>query len=144
MRERSSSPSTQARRRCWPGCSDKRQTKGRRLSGHCWPVRIRWRASRDLKSARQAVYDRAHVTISSDGISVDEVAQEIEDIADTRAVQPLSVRLDAASGASDIRVGPGVISRIGEWVRESWPKARRSWIVTDGNVGPLHAEAVED
>ena len=53
--------------------------------------------------------------------------------------QPLSVRLDAASGASDIRVGPGVISRIGEWVRDRWPKARRAWIVTDANVGPLHA-----
>ena len=58
--------------------------------------------------------------------------------------QPLSVRLDAASGASDIRVGPGAISRIGEWVRDRWPKARRAWIVTDGNVGPLHASAVED
>ena len=53
--------------------------------------------------------------------------------------QPLSVRLDAASGASDIRVGPGAIARIGEWVRDRWPNARRAWIVTDGNVGPLHA-----
>jgi shikimate kinase / 3-dehydroquinate synthase len=98
----------------------------------------------DLKSVRQAVYDRAHVTISSDVSSVDEVAQEIEDIADIARGQPLSVRLDASSGASDIRVGPGVISRIGEWVRESWPKARRSWIVTDEHVGSLHAEATED
>ena len=86
---------------------------------------------RDLKSVRQAVYDRAHLTISSDVISVDEVATRDRDIADIARGQPLSVRLDAASGASDIRVGPGVISRIGEWVRESWPKARRSWIVTD-------------
>ena len=84
------------------------------------------------------------MTISSDVSSVDEVAQEIEDIADIARGQPLSVRLDASSGASDIRVGPGVISRIGEWVRESWPKARRSWIVTDEHVGSLHAEATED
>ena len=30
------------------------------------------------------------------------------------------------------------------WVRERWPKARRSWIVTDGNVRPLHAAVTED
>ena len=37
----------------------------------------------------------------------------------------------------------GAIARIGEWVRGRWPKARRSWIVTDTNVGPLHAAAAE-
>ena len=61
---------------------------------------------RDLKSARQSVYDRAHLTISSDGISADRVAEEIADISRIRGGEPLSFRLDAASGASDIRVGP--------------------------------------
>ncbi len=99
---------------------------------------------RDLKSARQSVYDKAHLTISSDGISVDEVAEEIAGIAVLRTVSR------SASGSTRRRerptsgLGPASISRIGEWVRDRWPKARRSWIVTDGNVGPLHAEAVED
>ena len=99
---------------------------------------------RDLKSSRQPVYDKAHLTISSDAISVDQVADEIAGIARITDSQPLGVRLDAASGASDIRVGQGAISRIGDWVRDRWPKARRSWIVTDGNVGPLHAAVTED
>ena len=99
---------------------------------------------RELKFARQPTYDKAHLTISSDAVSVDDVANELAGIARLADGQPLGVRLQAASGGSDIRVGPGSVSRIGEWVRDRWPKARRSWIVTDENVGPLHAEAVGD
>jgi shikimate kinase / 3-dehydroquinate synthase len=96
-----------------------------------------------LKAARQSIYDRAHLTLSSEGISADELAEEIAGLCRVADGQPLSVRLDATSGVSDIRVGPGAISRIGEWVRDSWPEARRAWIVTDGNVGPLHAASTE-
>ena len=99
---------------------------------------------RDLKSTRQPIYDKAHLTISSDDISIDEVADELAAIVRLAHGQPLGVRLDAASGTSDIHVGPGSVSRIGEWVRDRWPTARRSWIVTDGNVGPLHAGVVGD
>jgi shikimate kinase/3-dehydroquinate synthase len=99
---------------------------------------------RDLKAARQSVYDRAHLTISSEGVSAAEVAQEIAGLSRSADGQPLGIRLDAISGESDIQVGAGTISQIGEWVRDRWPKARRSWIVTDGNVGPLHAAAVEE
>ena len=99
---------------------------------------------RDLKSARRPVYDKAHLTVSSDGIAIDELADELVQISSLANGQPLGLRLDAASGASEIRVGPGAISRIGDWVRDRWPKARRSWIVTDENVGPLYAAATED
>jgi shikimate kinase / 3-dehydroquinate synthase len=98
---------------------------------------------RHLKAERQAVYDRAHLTLSSDGISVDELATEIAGLSQIADGQPLDIRLDATSGASEIRVGPAAISRIGEWVRDRWPGARRSWIITDGHVGPLHAPAAE-
>jgi shikimate kinase/3-dehydroquinate synthase len=98
---------------------------------------------RDLKAARQSVYDRAHLTLSSDGITVNEAAEEIVGLCRIADDQPLGIRLDATSGSSDIQVGPGSISRIGESVRDRWRMARRSWIVTDGNVGPLHAAAVE-
>jgi shikimate kinase / 3-dehydroquinate synthase len=96
-----------------------------------------------LKSARQSVYDKAHLTLSSELVSVDELTEEIAGISPMCGGEPLCVRLDAASGASDIRVGPGIVARIGEWVRTGWPNARRAWIVTDANVGPLHAMTVE-
>ena len=98
---------------------------------------------RDLKSARQSVYDRAHLTISSEAISIDEVTGEIAAVSRLPDGQPLDLRLPAASGASDIRVGPGAISQIGGWIRDRWPNMRRVWIVTDANVGPLHAAKLE-
>lgn len=98
---------------------------------------------RDLKSERQAVYDAAHLTISSDGVSADDVADEIAEVSRVADGQPLSVRLDAASGASDIHVAPGAIAGIGERTKQRWPNAQRAWIVTDANVGPLHAAATE-
>ena len=98
---------------------------------------------RSLKAARQSVYDRAHLTISSEGVSADALAGEIAELARVTEGEPLSLRLRAASGGSDIRVGPGAVSRIGGWVRERWPQARRAWIVTDAHVRPLHAAPVE-
>ncbi len=98
---------------------------------------------RDLKAARQPVYDQAHLTISSEGISAEGVATEIAGLSQLTEGQALGIRLDATSGESDIRVGPGVISRIGEWLRERWPEAQRLWIVTDQNVRPLHAPVAE-
>jgi shikimate kinase / 3-dehydroquinate synthase len=99
---------------------------------------------RALKSARQSVYDKAHLTISSDGVPVDELTEEACDISRMGAGEPLTVRLDASSGASDIRVGAGAVARVGEWIRDRWPNAQRAWIVTDANVGPLHAVGVEN
>jgi shikimate kinase/3-dehydroquinate synthase len=99
---------------------------------------------RTLKSARQSVYDKANLTVSSDGVSVDALTEEIVGILRMGGGEPLTVRLDATSGASDIRVGPGAVARIGERIRDRWPKAKRAWIVTDANVGPLHAMAVEN
>jgi shikimate kinase/3-dehydroquinate synthase len=98
----------------------------------------------ELKSARQSVYDKAHLTISSNVETVDALADELDAVYRMFSGEPLSVRLDAASGASDIRVGPGATSRIGEWVRNCWPTARRAWIVTDAHVGPLHGKTVEN
>lgn len=98
---------------------------------------------RDLKAARQPIYDQAHLTISSEGISAEGVATEIAGLSQLTEGQALGIRLDATSGESDIRVGPGIISRIGEWLRERWPEAQRLWIVTDQNVRPLHAPVAE-
>jgi len=46
-------------------------------------------------------------------------------------------------GASRIRVGPGLLTRIGDIARELAP-AHRYAIITDSNVGPLYAKMVAD
>ncbi|MBW3633142.1 MAG: 3-dehydroquinate synthase [Chloroflexi bacterium] len=98
---------------------------------------------RNLKSERQSGYDAAHLTICSDGISAPIVADEIAAVVRVLDGQVLRIRLDAPSGASDVHIAPGALARLGAHVRERWPTATRAWIVTDTNVGPLHARAVE-
>jgi shikimate kinase/3-dehydroquinate synthase len=98
---------------------------------------------RALKCAREAAYGRAHLSVSTDNSSVDAIADELAAIVGATAGKPMSLRLDATSGSSDIFVGPGVIARVGGEIRQRWPRANRAWIVTDGHVGPLHAGAVE-
>ncbi|MGH2615310.1 MAG: 3-dehydroquinate synthase [Thermomicrobiales bacterium] len=99
---------------------------------------------RNLKASRQASYDAAHVTLSADAVSADVLADELASLARISAARPLTVRLAAGSGTSDILVAPGTVSRIGEDVRARWPKTRHAWIVTDENVGSLHAGAVTE
>ncbi len=99
---------------------------------------------RDLKESRRHAYERAHVTLATDGASAADIADEVAAISRMIEGQPLALKLEAKSGNSDIFVGPGVVSRIGDEVRDRWPSARRVWIVTDEHVGPLHAAAVEN
>lgn len=98
---------------------------------------------RELKETRAAAYSKAHLTLATDGSTVEEIADEVSTIVRAANGQPLTLRLDAGSGSSDIHVGPGIAGRIGEDVRLRWPAARRVWIVTDSHVGPLHAAKVE-
>lgn len=99
---------------------------------------------RELRETREAAYGRAALTLSSDGVSADELADELATVVRAATGDGFSLRLDAVSGSSDILVGPGIVSRIGDEARNRWPKARRAWIVTDAHVGPLHAGAVRD
>jgi shikimate kinase/3-dehydroquinate synthase len=101
------------------------------------------RRIRELKAARQAAYDAAHLSLVSEGTPAETVAGELASIARLQPDTPLSVRLDAASSPSEILVAPGALSRLGQLVRERWPGAKRAWIVTDSNVGPIHAGATE-
>jgi shikimate kinase/3-dehydroquinate synthase len=96
----------------------------------------------ELMASRSAYYDRAHLTLATDRASVEEIADELASIVRAADGQPFALRLDAASGSSDIQVGPGIVARIGDEVRSRWPVVRRAWIVTDAHVGPLHAGGV--
>jgi shikimate kinase/3-dehydroquinate synthase len=97
-----------------------------------------------LKESRQAAYDAAQVTLSTDGASPDEVAREVAQLALLLRGEPLRHRLEASSGVSDMVVAPGALHLLGEKVRERWPGGRRAWIVTDTHVGPLHGEAAAE
>jgi shikimate kinase/3-dehydroquinate synthase len=96
-----------------------------------------------LKQARQHAYDEAHLTLSSESATAEEIADELATLVRLTAGHPLDVRLEAASGLSTIHVGPGVAAAIGRRVRDEWPKARRAWIVSDTHVAALHAGTVE-
>jgi shikimate kinase/3-dehydroquinate synthase len=97
---------------------------------------------RELRAMREAAYDRAHVTLATDEIVADVIADELAMISRVSEGQPFTLRVEASSGSSEVLVGPGIVSRVGEDVRGRWPNARRVWIVTDSHVGPLHAAKV--
>lgn len=97
-----------------------------------------------LKQTRQDVYDRASLTHVVDDFTPTQVADEIAALidADTDAPQP-ALRLSAVSGSSDIFIGPGVADHVGSLARSRWPTARRAWIISDTNLGPMHGERVQ-
>ncbi len=99
---------------------------------------------RQLKMQRQPAYDAAHVTLSVDETSPEAVADELAAIAGVANGESLTLRLETESGGSDLFVAPGAVSRIGFQIRDRWPNARRVWIVTDSNVGAIHARTVAD
>ncbi|MCC7023810.1 MAG: 3-dehydroquinate synthase [Thermomicrobiales bacterium] len=97
---------------------------------------------RQLKETRQAAYDRAHLTLSVDGIPPGEVASEIAMVASLAEGRAFEVRLDAASATSLISIAPDLLEGAGAATRAQWPKARRAWVVTDVNVDHFHGEAM--
>jgi shikimate kinase/3-dehydroquinate synthase len=98
---------------------------------------------RDLKSSRQSSYDSAHLTLSSDSVSLGEVANEVAAVVRLADSTPLRVHLDAASGTSEIEIAAGALSRLGTRLRDVWPGALHAWIITDANIARVHAAAAE-
>lgn len=96
----------------------------------------------DLKTKRQAFYDRADITLISDRISAQAVADEIAPMVRPSLLEPRA-RLVASSGSSDIHIGPGAIDYAGELIRKRYPKAQRAWIISDANVDAIHGSSVE-
>ncbi|MGH2549732.1 MAG: 3-dehydroquinate synthase, partial [Thermomicrobiales bacterium] len=96
----------------------------------------------DLKAERQEFYDRADITLISDRISAQAVADEIAPMVRPSLLEPRA-RLVATSGSSDIHIGPGAIDYAGELIRKRYPKAQRAWIISDANVDAIHGSSVE-
>ncbi len=99
----------------------------------------------DLKRSRQDAYDRAMITLPVDRTRPDQVASEIVSLlrADRDPDKP-SVSLSAPGGRSGIYVRPGFLSEAGTLTSAAFPSARRAWIISDVNVAPHHAPAVQD
>jgi shikimate kinase/3-dehydroquinate synthase len=97
-----------------------------------------------LKSTRQAVYDRAGVTIIAEGVSPAQLVDEVVSLPSLSNAEPTpTVTLRVANAESKIYIEPGVRARAVELVRAAWPKAQRVWIISDANVGPLHAPELQ-
>ena len=98
-----------------------------------------------LWQARRHLYDRADVTIDTTGKDLDSIAREIEIAMDEARVGSLPTpmrTIGTPGGRSDLFVAPGLIGHIGRLARKRFPAARRAWVVTDSNVGPLWSPAV--
>lgn len=96
----------------------------------------------DLKTQRQEFYDRADISLISDRISAQAIADEIALMIRPSLFEPRA-RLVASSGGSDIHIGPGAIDYAGELIRKRFPKAQCAWIVSDTNVDAIHGSSVE-
>jgi shikimate kinase/3-dehydroquinate synthase len=95
-----------------------------------------------LKKKRQDAYDRANITLPVDGVSADEVANEIARLVRPSLLEPRVV-LNASSGRSAIHIGPGAIDYAGQLIKEHYPKAGRAWIITDEAVDALYGRDLE-
>lgn len=95
---------------------------------------------RALKAARQAMYDRAHVTLNTDATRPELIAAEIAYLSTVGAGGASGITLKTPSGESRIWIGPGAVNPLGVFLKDRYPKARRAWIVSDERVGALHGE----
>ena len=97
-----------------------------------------------LKATRQSVYDRAAITLPVDTTDPETIAFEIAAIVLRAPGDPKpTLHLRAESASSSIYIAPGVVEFVGKIARETWPKARRAWVISDVNVASHHAGKVE-
>ncbi|HEU0113587.1 MAG TPA: shikimate kinase, partial [Thermomicrobiales bacterium] len=98
---------------------------------------------RTLKATRQAVYDRAHLTLIADRATPNELAAEIAALPGVAAPDDApDLELRAPSGSSAIAIRPGARASLAAAISRQWPKARRVWVVSDDRVAALHGAAV--
>ncbi len=91
-----------------------------------------------MQASRQQFYDRADFTIVTDPLDAEQVAETIADLVNPVPTAP-SVVLRAGGIESHIHVQSGLLAHAGSLIRARWPKAQSATIITDANVGPLHA-----
>ncbi|MGI8643085.1 MAG: 3-dehydroquinate synthase, partial [Thermomicrobiales bacterium] len=92
-----------------------------------------------LKGHRQAAYDRAGVTLPIDRVDAPGVADEIAAMVRGDMAE---VQLRLPHSLSRIVIEPGVLANVGSLTRETYPNARRAWVISDDGVAPHHLPAM--
>ncbi len=98
-----------------------------------------------LAATRKHLYARADCVVVTSGKTTNEVAEEIARIAREAESGELALpigSIGAAHGRSDLYVDAGLLEHAGSVIRQRFPEARRAWLITDNNVGPLWAAHV--
>lgn len=96
-----------------------------------------------LWQARRVHYQQADITIDTTGRDPDSIASDVEVavMASRDGTRPVPIAsIGTPSGRSDLYVSAGILEHAGRLVRQRFPRARRAWIITDSNVGPLWAD----
>jgi shikimate kinase/3-dehydroquinate synthase len=92
-----------------------------------------------LWNERQALYRRADVTIETTGLTLEQVADEVERAVRSRDAAGLvpADSIHTPGGRSDLYSAAGLADHVGALARHRWPEAARAWIISDSNVWPL-------
>jgi 3-dehydroquinate synthase len=95
-----------------------------------------------MKSDRQTAYDRADLTLPVDEVTAQQVAETIALL--LRPGDEPKAHLSASGAESLIYVKTAIAQEIGDRINVRWPRARSAWVITDANVGALHAAPIVD
>ncbi|MCO5175713.1 MAG: 3-dehydroquinate synthase [Thermomicrobiales bacterium] len=99
---------------------------------------------RALVAQRSALYAQADVTIDTSALDHAAAIEAVVRAVMQHSAGGLSPRLSllTPSGRSDIYVGRGVRSQLGQTIHQRWPRSRRAWVVSDENVAARWADEV--
>ncbi len=99
-----------------------------------------------LWNERQALYRRADLTIETTGLTLEQVADEVERAVRARDAAGLvpADSIHTPGGRSDLYSASGLADHIGSLARHRWPEATRAWIISDSNVWPLWGDRMTE
>ncbi len=107
------------------------------------------REIRRLLAEREAAYQQADYHIATDEVSVEQVADGVEDVvrADPRGhlltPGPVEIPIELGDDSYTIHIGKGLLAAVGEIVAPKQP-GRRAALITDDNVEELYASVVAE
>jgi 3-dehydroquinate synthase len=97
----------------------------------------------ELLRRREAAYALISYHIQTDGLSAEQVAENIVACAQQAVTIELRRTVQAGSETYEVVLGAGVWKQLGVLLRERLPKSDRAAIVSDDIVGPLHGETIK-
>ena len=95
-----------------------------------------------LLKQREAAYALIPHHVGTDGLTPEQVAQQVVACAQQQPSVDLQRSVRAGSETYDVILGAGVWQRLGALLRERLPQSPSAAIVSDERVGPLYAPAI--